>query len=63
MIVPWGCVVVSSTPLVGLSIAGVFTVLLCTWDNSDTSYSLLHFFISPLFFQEDQLRTASHHFQ
>lgn len=63
MIVPWSCVVVSPAPLVGLSIASVFTVLLCTCDKSDTSYSPLHFFISPLFFQEDQLRTASHHFQ
>lgn len=54
MIVPWGCIVVSSAPLVGLSIAGVFTVLLCTWNKSDTGYSPLHFFISPLFFQEDQ---------
>lgn len=63
MIVPWGCIVVSSAPLVGLSIAGVFTVLLCTWNKSDTGYSPLHFFISPLFYQEAQLRTASHHFQ
>lgn len=63
IIVPWGFIVVSSVPLVGLSIAGVFTVLLCTWDKSDTSYSPLHFFISPLLHQEDQLRTASHPFQ
>lgn len=35
---------VSSTPLVGLSIAAVFAVLLCTWDKSDTSYAPLHLF-------------------
>lgn len=43
-IVPWGYVMVSSTPLVGLSIAAVFTVLLCTWDKSDTSYAPVHLF-------------------
>lgn len=28
---PWSCVLVAAIPLVGLRIAGVFTVLLCTW--------------------------------
>lgn len=30
MIVPRGCIVVSSSPLIGLGVAGVFAVLLCT---------------------------------
>lgn len=37
MNVPWGCIMVSSSPLIGLRVAGVFTVLLCTCNYNDIS--------------------------